>query len=250
MAIYSAVACTEDFGTQKESRTFDDWKASVTLRCPWLSRHPLVNDLIGNQREWPWGSGERPRVVSTSFVPFKTQFTVIGQGIVYKDAVINVSYSTKVTDLISESIEPNAEFLTLDFHGFRWGAAVGVPLNEGEAPGFLLRSLNLVRTLYHLDSIPSVVLSAVGQVNDADYFSDLLGLNFPQGTLLYTPPTMDRTITTAGSEGWNLTLKFAYKPQGWNKYWRAETQTWTNIFIAGGAQYDAYEEGDFSALLF
>jgi hypothetical protein len=252
VAIYSTVTCAEEHATQSEDWGVDRWDASVVLRCAWANRYLLVNDILGNQRQWPYsGYGAVPRAASASVVPDETQYVQDGQGMQYIDALVTVGYSSDVEeDLVAETIEPNAEFVTLDHKKFRWGAANGDPLLAAEAPGKLTRSLSITRQLFKLTSIPTTVLSSVGGVNNAVYNSALLGLSFPTETLLYTPPNMGRTITTAGSKGWNLTMKFMYKPDTWNKFWRAKTQAYTRIYNLSGGIYYNHPLKDFSSLLF
>lgn len=249
--IYSTVDCVTEHESIQEGYDLDGgWSASVKLRCNWSERHLLVADIFGNHREYPGLSGFGLQAQSAAIVPEKECYTESGQGMVYTTALVTFNYGTKVTDLISESLEPTAEFLTLDHKRFRWGAAGGDPLLEGEAPGKLLRGMNIVRTLYELPSIPVAVGTSVGKCNSGAYVSTLLGLTFPIETLLYQPPNMDRTIKSDGAAAWKLTMKFAFKPEGWNKYWRAKTQTYEKIFLVDGAEYKSYTPGDFSTLLF
>jgi hypothetical protein len=182
------------------------------------------------------------------------QYTQDGQGASYVDTLIAFEYSSAVeADLVSESLEPTAEFQILDYTRFRWGSKDGDPILEGEAPGKVTRSLALTRQLFKLTTIPTDVLDMIGKVNDASYVSTLLGLTFPAQTLLFQPPSMGRTITTAGSKGWNLTMRFHYKPNGWNKFWRAAASppAWESMYDKDVvAAYENYEPDDFSNLLF
>jgi hypothetical protein len=172
----------------------------------------------------------------------------------YIDALVSVGYSSgEETDFISESLEPTVEFVTLDYKNFRWGAANGDEVKEGEAPGKLVRSLSLVRTIYHLASIPTDVLDLVGSVNDTAYASTLLGLTFPAETMLFSPPSMDRTITTAGTKGWNLAMRWMYKPETWNKFWnaRANPAAYQRMYtVDPGTVYNSYPLEDHSNLLY
>lgn len=253
MATYSSITCCEEFGSQQENRTLSDWSPSVVLRCAWSSRHALVADLLGNRREWPHGTGDKPRAVSASIVPFPSTEvgTITGQSHNYDDALVTVNYSSNVeSDLVSESLEPTVEFQILDYKRFRWGSGSGDPLLEGEAPGKQLRGLNLVRTFYGLSSLPTEILTGVGKVHNASYVSSLLGLTFAADTLLFVPPSLNRTITTAGSRGWTATVKFVYKPETWNKFWRASSGAYESIYLAGsGSAYESYPPANLSALL-
>ena len=249
MSLYSSITCYEEHGTATETRTLEDWTASVVVRCDWANRHSLVADVLGNRREWPHAANG-PVAQTATINPAPTRYGVTGQCINYIDALVTINYGTEKKDLISESLEPTAEFITLDYKRFRWGAANGTPLIEGEAPGKLVRGLSLVRTMYEVPApLPISLIELPGSVNDANYTSTLLGLTFPTETLLYQPPNLSRTITTAGTDGFTLTLKFMYKKEGWNKFWRHETQQYERIFMVDGGQYDNYPLDDFSDFL-
>lgn len=252
MANFSVVPCGEEHGTAKENFSLEDWTATVTLRCDWVDRHSLAADLLTNSRSWPHSPYALAPQASTVVIRAdETAFVTVGQGCEYIHALLDVSYSSTKRDLISESLEPNVEFSILDHRRFRWGAGDGDPLLEGESTGMLKRSLNLVRTLYQVEPpLPIVLLTGVGGVNHADYTSDLLGLTFAQETLLFAPPQLSRTIRTDGSDGFNITMKFSYKPDGWNKYWRAKTQSYQRIHVYGESDpYYSYPKVDYSDLL-
>lgn len=250
---FSLVECYEVHGTAKENKTLDDWTASVQLRTPWAKRHLLMDDILGNQRRWPYwpyagGIGLYPRNAALA-VP-ATDFTSSGQGMDYEFANINVNYGipgktdqpdpSNPVDLASESLEPTSEFITEDYRLFKWKYD-GQPLTEGEEPGRLIRGLRLVRTIFKVATLNANILTLPGTVNDAEWTSPLLGLTFAAETLLFVPPQLSRTITTAGASAWNLRLGWEYKPNGWNKWWRQELQDYdTIVAIRDGTDYEPY----------
>jgi hypothetical protein len=254
MTTWASVACAEEYGTIAESFDLDGGMSnSVTLRCAWADRYDLLADIIEGRRGWPYGSlgPVAAQAFSGSCRPAQSEFVGFGQGCVYSEALVTINYSTKIKDLVSETLEPTAEFLTLDYKLFRWTSLAGDVLQENEAPGQLQRGLNLVRKNYRLATIPNTVLTAIGLSNATAYTSALLGnMTFPEETLLYQPPTLDRTITLAGTEGFNLTTKFTFKPQGWNKFWRSKTQAYEEIIVAEtGVVFKPYPPGNFGSLL-
>ena len=254
MALYSTVDCSEEFNTQQEGHDVETGRtASVVLRCAWIDRHALMADILGNRRPWPHGGfSEPPTASSASCSPAPTQYATSGQACEYIDALVTVNYTPFAKDLISESLEPTAEFSQLDFKRFRWTDKNGDPLLEAEAPGRLIRGLNLVRTLYEVQPpLPIQLLTLVGKCNKTAYYSALLNLMFDKETLLYGAPKLDRTITTQGSKGWNITLKFTFKPETWNKYWRSKTETYEYIYdVEGNNPFKSYPPDNFAALLF
>lgn len=253
MGIYSLVDCAEEHATVSEDFDIESgMNAQVKLRCAWSNRHALVADVLGNHRAYPGTAfAQPPQAARASIVGGGEIYTTVGQACVYEYAIVTIGYSTKVTDLISESLEPTAEFHRQDFKRFRWGAPDGEPILEKEAPGKLLRGLNIVRTIYEVATIPDEVYDLVGSCNDVLYHSNFLDRDFDAETLLYQPPNLTRAFKSNGTKGWTVTLKFAYKPQGWNKYWRAKTEAWEEMFdVEGGAPYKNYPPEDFSALLY
>jgi hypothetical protein len=253
MVTYSVVSCAEEHATYNEGWAEDGLDCQATLRCDWANRHALVADILGTPRPWPYGGFVAPPYArSASVVPDETSAAQNGQGFTYTDALVTVNYtSDQEVDLISESLEPVAEFITLDYKRFRWDSANGEPLIEGEAPGKLVKTLKLVRTHYKLEPpIPVTLLSLVGSVNHVQYNSALLGLSFAAETLLYGAPNLTRTITTAGAKAWDLTLTFTYRPTLWNKFWRAKTELYERIYHVYGGLYYMYPLNDFSDFLF
>lgn len=246
--IYSTVDCCEEHGTLTENHGLSDFSASVTLRCAWDDRHALMTDLLGNV--WPYvTSWVKPAVCATcGSVPVPTTYEEDGQGIDYIEALVTANYSTReAIDLITESIEPLVEFITLDHKRFRWGSKTGDPLLEAEAPGRQMRSLNLVRSAKKVLAVPSSALTLPGYVNNTAYTSTILGLTFAIETLLFTPPSLSHTITTDGDPGWDMTVKLAYLPQTWNKFFRAKSGTYQEIFdVQESSAYKSYPLGDFS----
>lgn len=255
MANYSTIVpCAEVLGQVGESFNIESgMSATVTVQCAYSARHALVAEVMGTA--YPNSSFPNPpQCVNAVIKPLTGDAAgTAGQTNLYALAEITFTYSSKIQDLISESLEPTAEFLTLDYRMFRWSAANGTPLTEGEAPGKLFKGLNIVRTLYQVTSAPATILSAIGGVNSASYTSALLGLTFATETLLYQPPHLARIIKTDGTVGRTVTLKFGYKPQTWNKFWNVRKSGgpgWDTLYQATGGQYKNYPPTDFSALLF
>jgi len=254
MANYSLITCSEEHGTISESVEEESTKCSVTLRVPWNYRTALISDLLENRWPWPHFSAwpNPPRAKSCACVPDKTSYAASGQVIGYQDALVTVQYSTDGIDLLSESIEPNVEFMVLDHKRFRWDEAEGDPLLEGEAPGKQLYSLNLSRQIFKVTPpLPMSLLELPGCCNKEAYTSILLGLTFEKETLLFQPPVLSRTIKSNGDLRFTVALKFSFRPDGWNTYWRAKTQEYAEIWdVDGTARHENYPPDDFSDFLY
>lgn len=244
-----AAPCNEELGTAQESAALEGGvTASVTLRCAYSDRFILANDLLSNLRPWPKTTLATPPRAQTAAIRPAGDAVASSQGLTYEHALITVTYGNKIVDLVSESLEPVTDFITLDHHDFRWGSATGEPVLEREAPGKLRRFINLVRTYYNLSSVPAGVLDLPGTCNDTEYVSPFLGITFAPETLMLGDPQLSQTITTAGSKGFNLTLKWTYNKDGWNKFWRSKDEDFVEMYHVGGTVYKNYPPEDHSAL--
>lgn len=250
-AEYSTVACAEVKDTAVEDTNLETGTTcSVTLEVSGANVDALRADLINNARPWPrlaaWPSP--PKCYATTVKGFSTNSPVDGQMYVYDIYYVEAKYSTEPSrTIVSESIEPAVEFTKLDFRWFRWSS--GECLTENEAPGFLTPGLNLVRSYSQKAAIPADFITAPGSVHNALYSSPNLVLDFPAETLLYLPNPVSQTVTTTGSSGYSYTIKFAYRPQGWNKFYRPSTNSYEEIYDLSGSVVKPYPPADLSALL-
>lgn len=250
MPVYSPVVdCDEVYGSRVENFNEDDITASVQLLVLSDDKDALIDDLLSNERPYPNIASANPPLAQTaSAVPFYTEEIPADQGFVFSKHVVTVNYSTDPErEIFSETIEPEAEFMRLDYRFFRWSD--GTPITDGEAPGLLQRTLRLVRKYRDTAVIPPEVLTKIGYVHTGVYASSLLGLTFPARTLLLVPNPVSRTITTSGSQGYNFSIAWSFRPQGWNKFWRPSVQAYQTLKTLSGANYLSYPEEDLSALL-
>lgn len=254
MANFSdVISCAEEAGSVQES--YDDergtLKASVTLRCAWGDRHLLVADVCGNRKAWPKGSASvAPLAATAAIVPVLTPGSpsVSGQEVEYGEALVTINYTTEIVDVVSESIEPYAEFITLDHKWFRWGSANGAALREEEAPGKLVRGINFVRTELNKTTLAPELISLIGSVNSSAVVGSIVSFTYAAGTLLYAPPSISYKKDSGGATKFDITKKFTYNANGWNKFFRSSSASWQAIYLAGGGVYNSYPEVDLSAL--
>lgn len=255
MGLWSSVNCSETMGSIKEDFDFEGGiDCSVELHTAWGTRYDLIYDIVGNQKEWPYPvTGHvKPLARKASITPMPTEYTTVdGQNIVYIVAVVTIKYSTKITELFSESIEPTAEFRTLDWKRFRWGSKAGDPLKDGEAPGQQVKGLNFVRTIMKVEPpLPPELLELYGCCNESAYTSEMLGLTFDEETLLFQAPGLSRSINVTGDLRYNMVLKWSVRPKGWNKYYRQKSEEYEEIFDAESDDpFKSYPPKDFSAFL-
>lgn len=248
--VYSTVDCAEVYDTRRESGDIlSGYTASVVLQVNKANKDALVLDLLVNQRTCPFISGPNsPTAKNCAVSPITTGSNpAIDQGYDYEEYNVAVNYSNTISTLVVEEIEPIAEFIRLDPRMFRW--ASGAPLTDGEAPGFLYQSMNLIFKYVNQPLVPSLILTAPGKVHNATWTSPTTGLSYPAETLLFCPGPLSNTYTTGGSTGFSYATKFAYKPNGWNKYWRPKSQAWESMYLSNGTIYKSYIPTNLATLL-
>jgi hypothetical protein len=238
--------------------------AVATVLCPWDNREQVVSVILLNRLPYPRLPLAGALARTASVRPLESQNLADGSLHNPELAQITINYNqldaTDSTDpeniqIFSESLEPSAEFQTLDYRKFRWGSSSGKPLTAEQAPGKLVIGMDYVQTRYNVDEIPAIVLQP-GQVNNAAITAQLLGLTFPVETLLYQNTQPSRTISTTGDNLWTMASRFSYRPNGWNKFWN-EGKTggagWDVIYAKDNAgawhEYKNFPPGDLSTIL-
>jgi hypothetical protein len=232
----SGVEYAEQDGSPQESWTDKGLRSSVKLLTPWDLRYFLVDDILGSSLLYPPAPFSQARATEATIVPF-------GDGIpsankkyhTYPQADVTITFAydsngPQTTDLISESLEPTAEFLTIDNKDIRWDSQSGDPVGPGDSPGLMLRGFTWVYTQHKVFNVPSIILSLGSCVNASAVVAPLLGLTFPPQTLLYQPPTLQRKITSQEIEAWSITHRFAYRPQTWNKFFNPKTGSFSFVY--------------------
>jgi len=256
-----AIAYSEMHASPTEAIDSDGIRtAQRKLLCAWAERWAFMEEILtggGVAYEHDDAADFSARHCSSIPMPGEEKSeTPAATKTTYEKAIVTVHYATprigdpsfEDEELYSEALEPSAEMMTLDHTMFRWGAANGDRLKEDEAPGFLLRSCDYVLTQYGVAAIPAAAMNLIGHTNNAPVIATSLGITFGTETLLYNPPTTQRSTTILGTAGWQLGYRLTFRPSEWNKFWRAATQAYAEMFVAGGARYRNYPLGDFSAL--
>ena len=150
----------------------------------------------------------------------------------------------------TESLEPAAEFVTVSRDDLFWTAGdVSERLEIDEAPGVLIRMADWVVKFTNVASpLAAAITFLTGTVNNSPLSSALHGWSFPVETLLYNPPTIDSTLFSDGSVLNDVTVRFTFRPSGWNVFFRSGLTFAIPIFTFAGPQYKPYPLGDFSLL--
>ena len=240
MGAWGNFTAVEEAGTATVQFTNEGITASVTLRVPEAGHEQVAADLMLNRRVWPKPvpGGIVPQCDGVTAAPADVQQYVVDGGlevITYPEMFLTVSYTTiELAQPTVDSIEPTAEFITLDSRCFRWGGPNGGLVMPEEAPGLLLRGFNFVRTFSDRTTPPHTdYVTKVGHVNNAPVFSSTLNFTFGTETLLYQPPNISWSPRLDGSVRFNVVLKGTFKPETWNKYYRSLVGAWQFMHLAG-----------------
>jgi hypothetical protein len=129
------------------------------------------------------------------------------------------------TVLLTENLQPAAEFLTLNASGLKWGTTVSSPtspertVGAADAPQHIVRMTEWIVTIHKVPAIPRIFTTIPGIINSLPIISRTTGLRYAERTLLCGNPTSSRRWTSQGLELWDITLRFIHRPQAdWNKF--------------------------------
>lgn len=122
---------------------------------------------------------------------------------------------------VTETLQPSAEFITMPNQKLWWDAAKTVPVDDQEAPGLLVKMEEWTRTRHRVIRTHPSVFDLIGCVNKDPVASEKYNRTFEPETLLYTPPRLEPIVMPDGTKAHDLVMKFAYRPVGWNRFWRS-----------------------------
>jgi len=247
------------------------FQATRILQCDWADRLTLYKELLGYTEQ----SGDtviyhQPHAYPHNKRLFADEITTRPEGpeenpadssvMEWKKALLTVQYRVPpfgvVPDdteppetLVSESLEPSAQFLTLNGRKVYWDNAQAQPLGEDYDFSFPVRQMDWVYTRHQMPWIPAAVTTLVGTCNEAEMTSATLGLTFPPETLLFGTPQLSRDITNEGYQAWRATFRFTYKPSGWNTVYNKATGQFAKIYDENGNQLKPITPADFYQII-
>jgi hypothetical protein len=242
--------------------SWQDGRFTATRRfvCAWADRRTLTRELLGGYafRSVTYPGVSAAPVRSVNVRPFHRRVqtpmsdpnTEVNG---YERALVEVVYGTDNEDPQAETterFEPSAEFIGLKTQGLRWGAPDGPALEPTEAPGKLVVLTDWVYRVRRLSRLPEAITDLVGRVNEAAVYSQALDRNFEAGTLLYNAYSIEQENYPEGPSTRSVEMRFTYKPQGWNRFWRGDLQggAWAEVFTEQGHPLRAYPSGNFAEL--
>ena len=251
----------------REQITGGSFEAVRHLQCDWSDRLTLARDLLGyteqseetviNHRPHAYPHDASLVADAASIAPAGAAAPADGV-MAWAKARLQVTYRAPAfgsaddppeTALVSESIEPAAEFLTLSGKDIYWDASQTDALGEDYDLPKLVRMAEWVYTRHRMPYVPSGTWGLIGKVNASAVTSSRLGATFAAETLLYQPPQLRRVTTTGGTEGWEITYRFTYRPDGWNKFHKPGSQTPAAIYDASGSVFKPYPTASFAGIV-
>ena len=131
---------------------------------------------------------------------------------------------------ITESVDIGVHMQTLPKQAFRMVSSTGHVrmLGDGEEPCLQVRTQEINRSFYSAN-VPAWVYRNQGCVNNGVIVTHTC--TCAAETLLYKGATASRTIKKAGLTLWQITTKYSYNPNGWNKYRNYATGEWNRLTI-------------------
>lgn len=251
----NGVVATEMNGSPVERLEAGKFSATMRFKCAWTDRDALINGLVLSPGfVYPHSTRNAYCYAATAkqgMPGLKLNEVDLGGGdlyAAYEWAEVLAEFRTAdfITPqpvspnniMMTETEEPSVHAISLDYRKYQWVAgASGVKLLAGEAPFKQVFGSEYV--MVHHDILNSAigvtynVHTAVdafrGKVNDPAESANILeDRNFAVETLLCKP-----FLRTTQGLTTTFTYRFAYNPEGWNVFWRGDTQAWESMYLLG-----------------
>ena len=155
------------------------------------------------------------------------------------EAVFNAFYDTKHKGLssattISEEMEPQQMWIANPSARLYWANGKRM-LTREMGREYPLYGWTYILKYENLLSAPSANSSKVGGCIAS-------GLNTAYGALgaetcLFGSPSLSSFSKMGGGTRYGATYRYAYNPNGWNKWWNARAGIWSNLYFKNGVRY-------------
>lgn len=251
-----------------------------TFRCTWENRFILCRDLMGwteiedstyvihlphrYQPEGIMGEIRCAEIIDIRGFGGLVESPADEAMAEYEQAIIVARYSTPEFDiitnnpeipLISESIEPVAEYITLNHKNLYWDSAQQYPVEVFEAPSMIIRKWDWVYRIHKAARVPGALLDRIGTCNQYEVYSRSLDRTFLPETLLLGNPSMSREHTSLGITMFTVTVRLTVFPPGWNTFPRAneldgnKNITWSRVYNKNGVLAYPYPLSDWREVI-
>ncbi len=120
----------------------------------------------------------------------------------------------------------------------------GKPLTRAEmAVAVPVDTVSYVQSWGRQTTYPTDALDYIKTTNASPKICLLFSFVFPPGTLLYGPPRLHSHFAYQGGLQYYYTFNHTYNPNGWNKFWRAATNSWEALYTPAAEPYLPYPPG-------
>lgn len=244
--------------------------ASVQLLVKYDERYEAMRSLLARAMPYPFSDeisevGYQLYCTSANIANVPSGYkSSDGQTIDYKNyAIINAVYqartgfykspgSTSNNEYVDEVFDPRMEALPVNNNYYKWSGSSGDdgsgsggsggggsndPLAPEESPTRFEPGVTLIKTIVGIEIFAPATYALQGTVNSSPYASNITGHNYATGTLLLRTLNANRSFSHVsyftGTPTWTVTLRYEYKVQTWNKFWRGGVQppSYQNILL-------------------
>jgi len=242
-------------GYPQEDLTLKKFTATRKLLVAWENRDLLRFSLIRHPGAvYPYINDWSIRCTGVAVEPFggMTGAGVLPELADYDWAVVTARYESPdygapqaypasdpvkhadITKSLSESLEPNVEAMKLPYEKFVWSSD-GAPIKASECPFTYVHRMSYVLTRHYQVSVPEEAVTFVGKISSEQMSPVMMpAVVFPAKTLKFEPPSIDLSTDPDGNTRYDVTYRFQYKEEGWDKFYRADTQAYDTIRPSAG----------------
>jgi len=253
-------------GSPVESFDGQGPRATRRLKCAWADRYVLIDYFLGHGdgethvigAPYSFASGignvlyassvqctpffpasvkqDTLRLVPTKNASYDHAHLEVGYELLHANLPAGVQDPSKHPQIMTaESLDTSLEYITLPTKGLDWRTlAVNTALEQGEAPGLAIPAAvwTVVRNYYF--KLPEKFYDYAGAMNTNEITSNKFGKRkFPARTLMYEPgEVLESHTANRLTPYWRATMRFHYSSRRWDRFFRAETGQFENIYRA------------------
>lgn len=187
---------------------------------------------------------------STGLVRYRVKYEPLTYAIQKDDAC-----SSELERFVTKTWQPTVESLSIPGHLFKWSSdnvkitspiAKVIPGAEIQYTWWDVPATVIDGQVMLPSQLMTNISDGVGKVNSAAFDANYTSL-FAAKTLLALPPRIEATFNAGGFPCYNITYKFIYKPNGWNKLYRVSSGAFAAVTtVAGAGTTEIYATYDFA----
>lgn len=222
---------------KEEWRPDGTFVAKRILQCAYTDRYTLISDIGASGGENYPNLPQIGATASAAVAAGVGQSFLSGNVLVHDFAWVDITYiwspftPTWVTGvLVSERIRGGMFNLRLDPERLLWND--NEPIDQTDAPDFPLPVLYYDLTLHQVTSESPLVYSLIRSSNANIVTAYLLNFSAAIETLLYSSVVVKKSVGLGITDKMDVTQSFIFKSNGWNRWFRAKTNSWERVKYA------------------